>query len=104
MGCITVCDDDLCDCDHHRSEHAGIGCKKCAVTWSPDGGCRAGGFTNSESRLEMLTEFLSLFLRVGPAPICPAVENIEGESFASAKPAEAALELAIEPYARRHHA
>ena len=92
MGYVTVCDGDLCDCDHHRSEHAGDGCKKCAVTWSPDGVCRAGGFTNSESRLAMLTEFLSL------------LESIEGKSFASAQPAETAIELALESYARGHHA
>jgi hypothetical protein len=81
---ITVCDGDLCDCDHDRSEHAGFGCNQCASTWSPDGECRAGGFTNSEIRLEMLTEFLR-------------------ESFASAKPVETAMEIASESYARGHH-
>jgi hypothetical protein len=51
----------VCDCDHDRSEHAGAGCRECANTWSEDGACRAGGFTNSEMRLTTLQEFWDLF-------------------------------------------
>ncbi len=75
MRDITVCDCNLCDCDHDQSEHAGIGCKKCAVTWSPDGGCRAGGFTNAVVRLTMLKRFLNLNPFATPDCIVGAAEN-----------------------------
>ena len=81
MGYIPVCDCDLCDCDHDRSEHAGAACRGCASSWSLDGACRAGGFTNSETRLTILKEFWNLY-SFG-APDCIGVaQNVEEESYA----------------------
>ncbi len=101
MRNITLCDCDLCDCDHDRSQHAGIGCKKCAVTWSPDGGCRAGGFTNSEVRLMILEEFLKLNPFAAPDCITGAAANGDAESYATRIPVETVMELAFESYDER---
>ena len=93
MGYTTVCDGDLCDCDHDRSEHAGAGCKKCAVTWSPGGGCRAGGFSNSETRLMMLKEFWNLNPFTASDCIIGAAEDGEGGSYGGPMPMEWITEL-----------
>jgi hypothetical protein len=98
---IAVCDCDLCDCDHHQSEHAGICCKQCAVTWSPEGGCRAGGFTNSETRLTMLTECWSLYPFSAPDCINGVAENGDAECYATGKPGETVMELAFESFEER---
>ena len=101
MGYLTVCDCDLCDCDHNRSEHAGVDCKECADTWSPDGGCRAGGFTNSEVRLTMLTEFLNRHPCDVPDCIQRVTENVEGGSSASTIPVETPMAPTVESYEER---
>ena len=92
-----LCDCDLCDCDHDRSQHAGAGCRECGNTWSPHGECRAGGFTNFETRLMMLNEFWNQYPYDGTDHVYLA-ENLEG-SCASTMPVEmAAMERAIESY------
>jgi hypothetical protein len=47
----------LCDCGHDRSEHEDEACRECAAALSPDGACRAGGFTNSLVRRTALQQF-----------------------------------------------
>ena len=100
MGYTPVCDCDLCDCDHERSEHAGAGCRGCASTWSPDGACRAGGFTNSETRLTILKEFW-IYIRLGAPDYIGVAENVEEELYATKIPTETVMELAFESYDER---
>jgi len=98
MGYIPVCDCDLCDCDHDRSEHAGAGCRECANTWSPDGACRAGGFANSETRLTILKERWNLYPFAASDCIIGVAGNGDAESYARTMPVETVMELAIESY------
>ena len=50
---------EKCDCGHDRKAHRDIECRQCKVDYSPDGRCRAGGFTNGEARLAQLNERLN---------------------------------------------
>jgi hypothetical protein len=81
----------VCDCEHDRSAHEGVGCKLCANSWSPDGVCRAGGFTNSHIRRTMLKRFWNLQPGDERDEIHLVAETVEAEAYGSHRPIEMAI-------------